>query len=200
VSDPDRALNLVYLVGVLVLVASGLAARRLPLGRTLNMALAWLLIFAAGFLVLAAKDDLGDRVQRLWRQDAAEEAKNDAAARSIRIRKSPDGHFWVDGRVNGRKIRFLIDSGATVTSLSVASAERAGVDYHGDFPTLVDTANGVIPVQRGRAQTLAVGAIVRHDMAVQVAEAFGDTNVLGMNFLSSLSGWGVEGPWLVMKA
>ena len=201
-SDPDRALNFLYLLGVLVLVVSALAARRIPLGRTLKMALAWLLIFATGFLILAAKDDLGDRIQRLWRQDGASD-KTGAAAdqpQSVRIRKSPDGHFWVYGRINGERMLFLVDSGATVTSLSVDAAERAGVDYRSEFPTLVDTANGVVPARRGRARTLAVGAIVRRDMAVQVAEQFGDTNVLGMNFLSSLSSWGVEGPWLVLKA
>jgi aspartyl protease family protein len=44
-----------------------------------------------------------------------------------------------------------------------------------------------------------VGTIERRRLAVHISAAFGEMNVLGMNFLSSLSGWGVEGRWLVLK-
>jgi aspartyl protease family protein len=202
-NDGDQALNFVYLVGVLVLVASSLAVRRLPIGQTLKMAAAWLLIFAALFAVVALKDDFVALGKHIWSRGSGQSEvveTGQGAGKQIRIRKSPDGHFWVYGRVNGEKVHFLIDSGATVTSISVAAADRAGIDHSGGFPALVSTANGMIQVQRGRAETLKIGSITRHDIAVHVSESFGDTNVLGMNFLSSLSGWGVEGPWLVLKA
>ena len=96
-------------------------------------------------------------------------------------------------------MRFLIDSGATTTSISAETARRAGIESGSGLPALVRTANGVVPVQRGRAEELKVGTIERRNVAVHISEAFGDMNVLGMNFLSSLSGWGVEGKWLVLK-
>ena len=68
----------------------------------------------------------------------------------------------------------------------------------GGFPVLVETANGVVQARRGRVARLKVGTIERGDMAVHVSDSFGDTAVLGMNFLSSLSAWGVEGQWLVL--
>ena len=43
----------------------------------------------------------------------------------------------------------------------------------------------------------AVGDIVRRNVGLQVADN-DDLNVLGMNYLSSLSRWGVEGRWLVL--
>lgn len=199
-SDPDRSLNLIYLSGMLVLVVSALAARRLPLGRSLKMAGAWLLIFAAAIVAIAARDDLTALGGRIWnRVTGASETVNTPTGREIRIRKSEDGHFWVWGRVNDENVHFLIDSGATVTSLAKTTADGASVAYGGDFPVMVNTANGSIIVQRGRAARLEVGEIVRKDFAVHVSEAFGETDVLGMNFLSSLRGWGVEGPWLVLK-
>jgi aspartyl protease family protein len=198
VTDPDRALDLIYVVGLLVLVTSALVARRIPMRQGLKMAGAWLLIFAGAFLILAAKDDLVVLGKGLWGQ--TDSKATIASAEPVRIRKSADGHFWVDGRVNGQAIRFLVDSGATVTSLSTAAADRARVDYHGGFPALVETANGMVPVQRGRATTLKIGSIVRTDLAVQVSSSLGDANVLGMNFLSTLKGWGVEGEWLILKA
>jgi aspartyl protease family protein len=120
------------------------------------------------------------------------------AGEELRIRKSFDGHFWVDARLNGEKVRFLVDSGATVTSISAETARRTGVEPSRQLIAIVQTANGQVPVQRGRA-SLKVGTIERRNLAVHVSEAFGDMNVLGMNFLSSLSGWGVEGEWLVLK-
>jgi len=196
--EGDQALSLLYLVGCLVLVASALMVRRVPIGQGLKMAAGWALIFLAAFLGFALKDDfiaLGKRVL----QEGSGEPRIVQSGASLRIRKSPDGHFWVTGRANGEAVRFLIDSGATTTSLSEDTARRLGARIDPGLPVLVDTANGVVKAQPGRIDRLAVGSIERRDLAVQVSPAFGDMNVLGMNFLSSLSGWGVQGQWLVLQ-
>ena len=197
-SDGDQALSLVYFILLLVLVGSGLAVRRAPIGQTLKMALAWVLIFGVGFAVFALRDDfraLGGRMLAELRGGAGQEVKGGA----LRIRRADDGHFWVDGQVNGRPVRFLVDSGATTTSISTGVAQRAGIRMSAGFPAMVQTANGVVAVQRGRVDRLSVGTIERTDVAVHVSEAFGDMNVIGMNFLSSLSGWSVEGRTLILK-
>lgn len=197
-ADGDQALTALYLLGCLVLVASALMVRRIPIGQGLKMAAGWLLIFAAAFVAFALKDDflaLGQRVM----QETSGEPSAVQAGKGLRIRKSPDGHFWVAALVNGEKVHFLIDSGATTTSLSSETARRAGVRVDGGFPTLVQTANGVVSARRGTIDTLKVGTIERRNMRVQTSESFGDMDVLGMNFLSSLSSWGVEGQWLVLK-
>ena len=197
-NDGDQALSLVYLIGCLILVASGLAVRRAPIGQTLKMALAWLLIFAAGFAIFALRDDfraLGGRIMAEIRGEAGQETKGG----ELRIRRSDDGHFWVNGEVNGRPVRFLVDSGATVTTLTSETAGRAGVAPRGGFGVMVETANGTTVVDRGRAETLRIGPIERRDVAVHISSTLGDTNVLGMNYLSTLSSWGVEGRTLVLK-
>ena len=97
-------------------------------------------------------------------------------------------------------MRFLIDSGATTTSISRATAERAGIEPSRGFGAMVQTANGVVTVDRGRAESLEVGPIERRDVAVHISDAFGDMNVIGMNFLSTLSAWGVEGRTLVLRS
>jgi len=198
VSDGDQALSFVYLVGCLILVASALMVRRIPFGQGVKMFAGWVLIFVAAFVAFTLKDDfmaLGKRVLAEGRG----EGQVVSAGRELRIRKSMDGHFWVNGELNGHKVRFLVDSGATVTSISTGTARLAGIPTTGDFPALVQTANGVVPVIRAQAERLKVGTIERRDVAVHVSEAFGPMNVLGMNFLSSLSAWGVEGQWLVLK-
>lgn len=197
-NDGDQALSFIYLLGMLALVGSGLAVRRMPIGQTMKMAAGWVLIFLAIFAAFTLREDflaLGKRVLA----DGGSETTPVQVGESTRIRQSADGHFWVDAQLNGRQVRFLIDSGATTTSLSTATARRAGVEAAGGLPAIVQTANGTVSVQRGRADRLVVGSIVREDLAVHVSEAFGEMNVLGMNFLSSLSGWGVEGRSLILK-
>ena len=197
-SNGDQALNFLYLLGCLVLVASGLMVRRLPLGRTVRMVLAWLLIFAAVFIVFALRDDflaLGRRVMADLRDDRVVET----SGAEIRIRRAEDGHFWVDGELNGRAVRFLVDSGATVTTISGDTAARVGIARDGGFGVMVDTANGSTIVDRGRAERVRIGPIERSDLAVHIAP--GDSiNVIGMNFLSTLSAWGVEGSTLRLKS
>ena len=196
-NEGDQALSFVYLIGILVLVVSALMVRRIPIGQGLKMFAGWVLIFLAAFVAFALKDDfmaLGKRVLA----ESRGEGQVVAVGKELRIRKSMDGHFWVNGELNGKKVRFLVDSGATVTSISSDTAALADIEPSG-LPAIVQTANGTVQVGRARAERLKVGSIERRNMAVHVSEAFGPMNVLGMNFLSSLSGWGVEGQWLVLK-
>jgi aspartyl protease family protein len=194
----DQALSLVYLVGCLILVVSALLVRRVPIGQGLKLFAGWVLIFLAAFVAFTLKDDfiaLGKRVMA----EAGGEGQVVRVGQELRIRKSLDGHFWVTGRLNGEKVRFLIDSGATTTSISAQTAQRAHIELSDGFPVMVQTANGIVAAQRGNAERLAIGTIERRNMAVEISEAFGPTDVLGMNFLSSLSGWSVQGQWLVLK-
>lgn len=196
-SGGDQAVSFLYLVGVLVLVGSALMVRRIPLAQGLKMALAWLLIFAAAFAVIALWDDFAALGRRLV-GEASGDSRAIVAGETVRVRMAEDGHFWIDGKVNGEDVRFLVDSGATRTAINADTARSAGVEPSSDFPAMLDTANGRITVERARVARLEAGPIVREDVPVFVSEAFGDTNVLGMNFLSSLRRWEVEGRWLIL--
>jgi aspartyl protease family protein len=198
VTGEDQAVSFIYLIGILVLVVSALMVRRIPIAQGLKMFAAWVLIFLAAFVAFTLKDDLISLGKRVI-TEARGEGEVVQKGEELRIRQSLDGHFWVTAKLNGENVRFLIDSGATTTSISVETAERAGIEPRGVLPALVQTANGVVQVQRGRAERIEVGTIQRRNLAVHISEAFGPMNVLGMNFLSSLSGWGVEGKWLVLR-
>ena len=192
-------MDLIFLLLLLVLVGSGLLVRRLPLGQTVKMLSAWALIFLAAFVIFALKDEIVTAGKTVYREAKGGGAVAVQAGETLRIKQSEDGHFWVDGELNGVRARFLVDSGATITSISAETARRSNIEPSKGFPVLVNTANGTVPVQRGRAEQLDIGRIERRDMAVHISDTFGETNVLGMNFLSSLSSWGVDGKWLVLK-
>ncbi|MFL6752572.1 MAG: TIGR02281 family clan AA aspartic protease [Sphingomicrobium sp.] len=190
----DLMLGGVYILMAVMLVLGSLMARREPAAKMLTMALAWIAIFAAGFVLFTFRDDFGWVAQRLKAEAIGTPVQE---GRETRIPMAIDGHFWVEGEVNGEKVKFLVDSGATMTTIDRETALRAGVPVSPRPDQLVRTGNGVIRVSSGRAGELQVGGITRHDIGVQVAE-HDNLNVLGMNFLSSLRRWGVEGRWLVL--
>ena len=190
----DLMLGGVYILMALMLVLGALMSRREPLAKLLTMALAWIAIFAAGFVLFTFRDDFGWVAQRLRAEATGEPVEQ---GEEIRIPMAIDGHFWIDGRLNGERVKFLVDSGATMTTIGRRTAERTGVVINPTQDQIVRTGNGLIKVSSGRARSLAVGSIERQDIAMHVAETE-DLNVLGMNFLSSLQRWGVEGRWLVL--
>ena len=190
----DIMLGSLYILMAMMLVAGSLMARRERPARLLTMALAWIAIFAGGFVIFTFRDDLGYVVQRLRSEATGEPV---AEGEEIRIPMAIDGHFWVEGRINGEPVKFLVDSGATMTTIGRDTAARAGVEVSATRNQLVRTGNGFIRVATARAQELDVGPIERRDLALHVAE-HEDLNVLGMNFLSSLQRWGVEGRWLIL--
>lgn len=192
-----QSLALVAALGSLVLVGSGLFARRLPVGATLKMALAWVGIFAVGFVLFAMRDDF----VRIWnRVTMAATGESREAGGAVRIPISEDGHFHVVADVNGRPVRFLVDSGATITAMSRDAAIAAGVTIDSTgFPVAIDTANGTVMARRGRIAQMAIGGIATENHAITVSEELGDTNLLGMNWLSTLDSWRVEGSTLVLQ-
>lgn len=183
-----------YYVIVIVAVASSLFAMRLPLGKMLKMALAWVAIFGVGFIIFSFRSEFSAFGQRL-KAEAVGSAVADG--QTLRIPVADDGHFWVDAKVNGHRLRFLVDSGATITTLSVASARAADVPI-GSERIVVQTANGPASGIKASADRLEVGAIERTDFPIEINE-HDDTNLLGMNFLSTLSSWRVEGNYLVLQ-
>ena len=190
----DQTLGSVYILLAVALVVSGLIARRSSMSNLLLMALAWLAIFGAGFVLFTFRDDLGYVAERLKAEATGEPVHIED---EIRIPMALDGHFWVDGMVNNERVRFLVDSGATVTTIGRKSADRAGIPADERRSQLVRTGNGVIRVAAARADRITIGPIERTGVMVHITRGDG-LSVLGMNYLSTLERWGVEGRWLIL--
>ena len=191
----DTAPNALYLLLIIMLVASSLVGMRLSAGKVAKMSLAWVAIFGVIFALFAFRGEFGALGTRL-KQEALGSAEPVVSGQTLRLRKQEDGHFWVDARVNGKPVRFLVDSGATITTVSADDAEAAGLE-RGMRGDVVGTANGEIFMPRVTASLLEIGPIRRSDFSVNINPNDG-TSVLGMNFLSSLSSWGVQGQELVL--
>lgn len=183
------------LLGALFVAA--LVARRIPILRTLVSLALWV---GAGLLLYATIAERGRFDPWLGRAAAALDLDGQkVAGEETRIRMSRDGHFYVRATIGGVERRLLVDSGATITALSPATAAAAGVEVKpAVFPVLLKTANGTIRADTGEVPELRFGTVVARDLAVVVSPAFGDVDVLGMNFLSRLKSWRVEGRTLIL--
>ncbi|MGE5064531.1 MAG: TIGR02281 family clan AA aspartic protease [Myxococcales bacterium] len=190
----DLMLGGVYIVMAIMLVLGSLMARREPAAKMITMALTWVLIFAAGFVLFTFRDDFGWVAERLKAEAVGTPVEQ---GKETRIPMAIDGHFWVNAKLNGKDVKFLVDSGATMTTVDRDTASSARLDVSPRADEFVRTGNGVIRVRSARADELVIGGITRKDVGMQVADN-DDLNVLGMNYLSSLSRWGVEGRWLVL--
>ena len=190
----DLMLGGLYLLMAAMLVLGTLMTRREPAARMFTFGLAWFGIFASGFILFAFRDNLGWVAQRLKAEAVGTPVTQ---GQETRIPMAIDGHFWVDARLNGHDVKFLVDSGATTTTVDRNTAKVTGIEISSRRDQYVRTGNGVIRVASGRAEELSVGGISRRDVALEIADN-DDLNVLGMNYLSSLSRWGVEGRWLVL--
>lgn len=194
--NDGQAPNALYLLLCIVLVASSLIGMRLTATKALKMLLAWIAIFGVAFALFAFRNDFSALGQRL-KDEAVGPVAIESAGGELRLPVQGDGHFWVDAEVNGTPVRFLVDSGASVTTISQDIADAAGIET-GMRVAMVETANGTVQMHKAQAESLKVGSIRLSDFPVLVAPQKG-LNVLGMNFLSSLESWGVQGRTLVLQ-
>src|SRR5215210_2916162 len=154
----DVMLGGVYILMAMMLVLGSLMARREPAAKLVKMAVGWVVIFAAGFILFTFRDIFGWFAQRLKAEAVGTPVEQ---GRETRIPMAIDGHFWVEGQLNGRPVRFLVDSGATMTTIDRQTASQAGVQISPRRDQMVRTGNGIIRVSSGRAAELQVGGIVR---------------------------------------
>lgn len=116
-----------------------------------------------------------------------------------RVEMSRDGHFWITARVNGEQVDFMVDTGATLTAVSARTADRIGLAPRvGGIPVTLNTANGAISAEIGTLDEIRFGNVVARGLDTVIVPNLGETNVIGMNLLSRLASWRVEGNTLVL--
>ena len=190
---PDWQNLAIYAVGIALIVV---ILQRLPvIGGIVRFLFSFGILAFALFLLLQQapyQPTLARFTQRLGLDNQT------VAGNALRVQMASNGHFWVNATINGAKRRMLIDSGATVTALSEATTKAAGVDTSGGFtPVILRTANGATAARTGSIDELRVGNIVARNLKVVSSPGL-DLDVIGMNFLSQLESWRVEGRTLVL--
>ena len=122
------------------------------------------------------------------RTTVAAAAAPQAGGRSLSIPRDSRGHFQAEGRIDGQRIGFMVDTGASVVALNETSAARFGLrPSRGDYNATVSTANGTIKAARTRIAMLDVGGLIVRDVdAMVLPDQALSENLLGLSFLSKL--------------
>lgn len=196
--------RIVYLGALVLVIGSGIVATRGGLAANIRSAALWLGVFLALMLAYQSRYEL---------QDLAHRASGGLIAASpltlagqpgratVLLERGLDGHFQTDAEVDGAGVRFLVDTGASGTVLTAPDARRAGVDVDRlAFNVPVATANGTAYAARARVAEMRIGPIVRRNQTVLVVPgpALGQS-LLGMSFISTLSGFDMRGDRLILR-
>ncbi len=196
----DGWMRMVYLVGLLALVASGVVAgRRLRLGDTVKQAAAWVgvaLVLVVGYSYRFELTALGARVLgEIMPFRGVETGTGEVA-----FRAGMDGQFHVEALVDGVNLRFLVDTGASEVVLSRADARRLGFDVDGlAYTRLYSTANGTVRGAPVRLREIVLGPIRLTDVVASVNEVPMAGSLLGMTFLGRLDGYEVRDDTLTLS-
>ncbi len=103
---------------------------------------------------------------------------------SVTLQADGQGHYMVNGQINGGSVRMLLDTGATLIALPASEAVRLGIDYKKGAPGYVNTANGVAPAFKVKLNTVRVGDIELNQVDALVQEQGLPIILLGMSFLN----------------
>ena len=124
------------------------------------------------------------RTLRLGQQHATQSGST--SANSVTLSADPRGHFVAEGLVNGSPVRFVVDTGASLVTLTAGEARRLGLDYRSGSPIELATANGPASAHRVRLANVRIG-----DIAVDNVDAVVETQdmpaLLGMSFLNRMN-------------
>lgn len=187
----DQIAQFSYLMLLLVVIGgSYFVSQRANLGRSLQQAAIWALIFVGTVAVVGLWGDLKQTVSP--RQVTLQSGE-------IAVPRMPDGHFYLTLAINGEDTRFVVDTGASEMVLTVQDAARVGIDVAElDYLGRANTANGQVRIARVRLDEVQLEDIVDRGFRATVNEGEMRESLLGMTYLSRFERISIEGDRLIL--
>lgn len=196
--------RLIWLGALVALIGAGLLRSGRPLGAMARNLGTWAVIvlaLIAGYQYRYELQDVASRVTAGLVPGSPLALGLEDGHATVTLDKAGNGHFEARIMINGAPIRAVVDTGATSTVLTAQDAQAAGFNPAVlNFTIPVSTANGMARAAAVRTDELAIGGIVRKDMPVMIAApGMLGQSLLGMNFISSLSGFDVRGDRMILR-
>jgi aspartyl protease family protein len=202
--DGDIAARTLYFGVLASVMATWVVGSRARFGETVRTLSTWVLIvlvLIAGYQYRYELQDVASRVTAGLVPGSPLSGTDAEGRATVILEKQPNGHFGARAGVDGTPVDMIVDTGATSTVLTQADARRAGFDLGGlSYTVPVATANGVARAAFGTAREITVGNIIRRNVPVLVAaEGSLEQSLLGMNFMSTLTGFDVRGDRMILR-
>lgn len=188
--DTARLLYLVLLGSAVVVWF--FAQNRTSLGKNMQYAVVWGIIFVGVIAAVGLWGDLRNTVSPAYRSTVGEDR--------IELSRALDGHYYVMAEVNGAPVEFVIDTGATLIVLTQDDAKRAGLNTSDlAFVGRAGTANGMVSTAPVRLERLAIGPIEDRGVAASVNGGELDQSLLGMSYLERFSSVEISNGKMVLR-
>ncbi|MBK0326863.1 TIGR02281 family clan AA aspartic protease [Rhodobacteraceae bacterium F11138] len=184
--------NLIYLVLLLAMVLTWyMAQNRKSLGKTVQQALAWGLIFVGIIAAIGVWDDI--------RQTLRPSQSMISATGQVEVPRANDGHYYLTLQLDGEPVDFLIDTGASEMVLSHSDAQRVGVDLEGlAYVGRANTANGIVKTAPITLNRVELGHVQDRDVRAWVNQGEMEQSLLGMSYLRRWERIEITGDALVL--
>ncbi|MBI1686884.1 TIGR02281 family clan AA aspartic protease [Caulobacter hibisci] len=195
----DWTYVLMWGVGIVMFTGALLRATRREALRGVGFAALWLVIAAVLGMGYLYRAELAEAPRRLL-MALNVGAPVTTGEHELRVAKDAGGAFVIIGQVNGVRVPFLVDTGASHTVLSPADAQRIGIPVETlAYDQTAETANGLGYGAQWTADRLTIGPIVRQDFAMDVNKAPMSGSLLGMSFLDTLESYEVRDGVLILR-
>ncbi|MES2992595.1 MAG: TIGR02281 family clan AA aspartic protease [Pseudomonadota bacterium] len=109
---------------------------------------------------------------------------SEGAGSQIVLTAGSGGHFFASGSINGKAVRFVVDTGATYISMGAAEAERLGIDYRRGERGVAQTANGAMTAYKVMLASVRIGDVEVYNVEALVGQNAMDQILLGNSFLT----------------
>lgn len=157
-------------------------------GKAIRQGALWAVIFAGVFFFANQWIDKGEERQRMTGEGRVE------------IEAGRDGHFHLTADLNGKPVRFIVDTGASSIALSPDDARQIGIDPENlAYIGFAQTANGVVKTANVTIKEFAIENIIDHDVPAVVIGGELDRSLLGMNYLRRFARVSFEGDLLLLE-
>jgi aspartyl protease family protein len=110
--------------------------------------------------------------------------QSEGTGKQIVLTADGAGHFYTGGTINGKSVRFVVDTGATMVALSQDEADRIGLDYKNGQRGMSRTANGIVPVYRTSLASVRIGDVQVYNVDASVLPGQMNQILLGNSFLT----------------
>jgi len=174
--NDDMTMRLIYLLILLVCIGGSFwASMRQDLGKSLQQAAIWVLIFVGMLGAIGLYNDIAGK--HLPQQAVTQSGE-------VTVPRYRDGHYHLTLEINGTPVDFLVDTGASQVVLTQADARRIGFDpdtlrYSGQ----ASTANGIVQTAAITLDRVQLGDIIDTNLPAVVNDGAMEGSLLGMTYL-----------------
>lgn len=200
--DNDQLAQLTKAGLLATVIAAGVLSSGIPLTNVLRNALIWAALIAVLIIGYNNRYQLQDIAHNVsgGLVPASIISADLSGRETVTIDRSSNGHYQIRGMIDGQRVNFLIDTGATSIVLTHETAMDLGINTQDlNYSNIVSTANGDLKTARVRLNSINIGSIARKNLQALIAPSGAlSENLLGMNFINTLSSASIRGSQLIL--